>query len=196
MKISGIAATINDSIISFYDDNNNYVPHVNGQHFFQGESREKITSFGEGDKKVFQSYINKIPNNGIIIIGENTFKDSFKLFNKILNSKNIKFIISNKNEVKILETNKEDKNWLNTIENKIIKLEDAEGYDSKNKLFNIAINESTLNADNIYVMGGKTVYETFKGYYNEFIFNNINIDQNELDKIKKRHNIDFKSVRF
>lgn len=44
-------------------------------------------------------------------------------------------------------------------------------------------------------MGGKSVYEAFSGNYNEFIVNNVTIEENVLTEMENNKNIGFNKVR-
>lgn len=193
MKISGIVATINNNIIALNVGGSSYVPHVNGYSFFPDKEKEILINFGQRDKKLFTSYIKNIPDGSIVVIGDNTFFDAFGLFKKILKDKTITFIISNSNEIKTVSYLKND--WNSRIVNNVIYIKNLDKENSKKRLLNIAKKQASDSKTNVYVMGGKSVYEAFSGNYNEFIVNNITIEEDVLTEMENNKNISFNKVR-
>jgi dihydrofolate reductase len=193
MKISGIVATINNNIIALNVDGKSYVPHVNGYKFFPEEEQEVLLDFSQRDKKLFSSYIKNIPDGSVIVIGDNTLLDAFGLFKRILKDKTITFIVSNANEIKTITYLKN--NWDKYIFKNTSYVRNLEKESSKKRLFNITKKEAKDNKSNVFIMGGKTVYETFSGKYNEFIVNNVNIQESVLMDMENNKNIDFNKVR-
>lgn len=193
MKCFGIAATVNDEIISFSQKGKNYIPHINGYGFFPDKEKEQLLHFGKKDKKVFAEYINNIKDGSIVVIGENTFNDAFLLFKRILKGKNITFIISNSQ--KIVKTSYLKDNWDNKIISEVSYIKNLNKEKSKKRLLSFATKEAFNDKTNIYVMGGKSVYEAFSGIYNNFIINNLHIENEVLEKIKKEHHIIFNKIK-
>jgi len=192
-KISGMVATINNSIIAFNIDGKNYVPHVNGYSFFPEKEQEILIDFGKRDKNVFSSYIKNIPDGSIVVIGENTLSEAFGLFKRLLKDKTITFIVSNFNEIKIVTYLKND--WAERILNNVIFIKNLNKENSQKRLLNLTKKEASDSKSNIYVMGGKSVYEAFLGHYNEFIINNLKIEEDVLKEMENSKNVDFNKIR-
>lgn len=191
--ISTIVATMNNNIISIKNNGDNYLPHLHGEKFFPESVHEKIKNFRDNDNFVFKTYIKQIKSNSVIVMGENTFSDSFPLFKKILKDKNICFIVSNNK--RITKTIYLANDWNSPLVfSPINNL--SKDKDSFKKVLVKTTKEEALNlSSDIHVMGGKSVYEAFNGFYDKIVVNNFNIPKEIINEIELQSDIVFNRVR-
>lgn len=191
MSIIGIVALVNNSI-SFSKDGENYIPHLNGIEFFPDKEKDNILLFRKNDKIIFSDFLKNIKDDSIIVIGENTYKDASKTIERYCGNKNITFFVSNNNEIKSFSLFAN--NWSQQVNNNEFDIRKYKKECKKSVLYRIVKKEMDLKMCNVYVLGGKSVYETFNYKYNKLIINQLNIKENSIKNIEN-NGFEFKKLR-
>lgn len=195
IKVLGIIATINNTLFALTQNDESFIPHGNkGLTLMDNPKtiklKDRVQEFSLFDKKYFWDYVRNIEDNSVILIGKNTFDDAFFLFNKLISDKAITFIVSDSRNVNVIVA--KENAW---PEKKIVMTHSFTSKDKKENLEtakNIAIEKTRQMNDGdsiplLYVMGGKSLYETMFEEYDEFINVNIKIKQSQFNEFMKRN---------
>lgn len=197
IRVYGIVATINNSLFALQHAGQSFIPHGKKSLALMDAPKTiklkgKVQSFADFDKSFFWGYVREIKDNSVILIGGNTFKDAFFVFNKLLSDKTITFIVSDPNKVEIVEAKAGNWDAIQTIgshefhkdESKSDKLEITKNLALQKTHF---ISYQQLSTANLYVMGGKSIYEMMHDEYNEFINVNLQLPQSNFKEFMRLH---------